>query len=330
MSYSRRRPSLTDAFTWFIWYSRRDDCMEITTTMGKERESNHDAYGAVDTLNDNRRTSLAQLCEKNIYLEVLSRLWIVMQALTCAELTHECIWWVERVRLHLELLPSADGEQCDRFANAKCPGGGLSFRRWWPSKQTCWELINLMPECNLREFPFILLLRLFCLCMQNYFNIIFIVAIARVIGFNFICVRLRLEYRLYYCFFCSRLLLLLRMFAAIIIFIIANWTSRTYICCGFRKSIFCHMDSDWLLPKTKPICNQKSNHGTWQRIECQKKREKRNRKRVLHSQQHRITARTDSWIRRQYVDYFSLTSFFPPFASGQAFYIFFAALSRVQ
>lgn len=40
-------------------------------------------------------------------------------------------------------------------------------RRRWPNKQTCWELINLTPECNPRVFfPLFSYLRLFCLCQS--------------------------------------------------------------------------------------------------------------------------------------------------------------------
>lgn len=107
-----------------------------------------------------------------------------------------------------------------------------------------------MPECNLRVFPFILLLRLFMLMNAQLFQYHFYCGDCRVIGFNFICVRLRLEYRLYYyfslfsfvvcCFACSQRLLLYLLLRI-------EHVERTFAV-ETEKSIFCHMDSDWLLP----------------------------------------------------------------------------------
>lgn len=75
----------------------------------------------------------------------------------------------------------------------------------------------------------------------------------------------------------------------------SKYIVHTHSCDGNRKSIL--LSSDFgCSPRYMPIISKiQSRNMTANRIYQTKQ--------VVHSLRHRITAKTDSWIRRQYVDY---------------------------
>lgn len=165
------------------------------------------------------------------------------------------------------------------------------YRRWWSNKQTCWEPINLMPVCMCALCASAICLfcycdaRLFCFCMQNYFIIIMIVPRPSN-GIRISCARIPV--------YGEKGLELLTE-ANVRYPYRREWTRQasTYSFVRWKSKINFAVQRFRLFAAI--ISKIQSRNMTANRIYQTKQ--------VVHSSRHRITAKTDSWIRRQYVDY---------------------------